>query len=209
MLLSRDPSRREGRQRRLYSYEPMNTPYERLKSLPGAERFLKPGLSFATHDIHALAMTGNQAAEPFNLERDKRFQRIRNKAACDPTPRSLRLILLLEYTAMRPEQALVCAISIKPHCPVNPQTRSIGYRDHWRRDGRVGCCKAYSSRVFLNSVSFKRLWEIMSGGSPGKSPSLIAYHLYLSALRRFRLLIKQRESTACRYTSNIPAVTAR
>ena len=51
----------KGRQRRLYRYEPMNTPYEKLKSLPSAERFLKPGLSFATLDIHALATAGNQA----------------------------------------------------------------------------------------------------------------------------------------------------
>ncbi len=70
-----------GRQRRLYRYEHVNTHYERLKSLPGAERFLKPGLSFTTLDIHALAMTGDQATEPLNRERDKRFQRIRNKAA--------------------------------------------------------------------------------------------------------------------------------
>ena len=70
-----------GRQRRLYRYEHVNPPYEKLKSLPNAERFLKPGLSFATLDIHALAMTGNQAAERFNRERDKRLQRIRNKAA--------------------------------------------------------------------------------------------------------------------------------
>ncbi len=59
----------------------MNTPYEKLKFLPGAERFLKPGLSFATLDIRALAMTGDQAAEPLNRERDKWFQCIRNKAA--------------------------------------------------------------------------------------------------------------------------------
>ena len=67
-------------------YEPMNTLYEKLKFLPGAKRLLKPGLNFATLDIHALAMTGNQAAEQFNRERDKRFQRIRNKAACNPAP---------------------------------------------------------------------------------------------------------------------------
>ncbi len=71
----------KGRQRWLYRYEHVNAPYERLKSIPDAERFLKPGLSFATLDIHALAMTGNQAVEPLNRERDKRFQRIRNKAA--------------------------------------------------------------------------------------------------------------------------------
>ncbi len=44
----------KGRQRRLYRYEHVSTPYERLKSIPDAERFLKPGLSFATLDIHAL-----------------------------------------------------------------------------------------------------------------------------------------------------------
>jgi len=59
----------------------MNTPYKKLKFLPDAERFLKPGLSFVTLDMHALAMTGNQAADPFNRKRDKLFQCIRNKAA--------------------------------------------------------------------------------------------------------------------------------
>ncbi len=71
------PARRVGNGRSIA----MNTPYEKLKLLPGAGRFLKSGLSFATLDIYVLAMTGNQAAEQFNRERDKRFQRIRNKAA--------------------------------------------------------------------------------------------------------------------------------
>jgi len=71
----------KGRQRRLYRNEHVSTPYERFKSIPDVERFLKSGLNFATLDIHALAMTGNQAVEPLNRERGKLFQRIRSKNA--------------------------------------------------------------------------------------------------------------------------------
>jgi len=59
----------------------VSTSYARFKSIPDVGRFLKPGLSFATLDIHAHAMTGNQAAEPLNREHGKLFQRIRHKAA--------------------------------------------------------------------------------------------------------------------------------
>jgi len=71
----------KGRQWRLYRYEHVNTTYERLKSIPDADDTLRPGLSFIALDALAHAMTGNQAAEPLNRERGKRFQRSRNKAA--------------------------------------------------------------------------------------------------------------------------------
>ena len=40
----------KGKQRRRYPYEAMMTPYEKLKSLPDAERCLKPSVSFERLD---------------------------------------------------------------------------------------------------------------------------------------------------------------
>lgn len=71
----------KGRQRRRYRYEHMNTPYERLKSLPEAADTLKPGLTFTELDAVAMTMTDNQAAERLNREREKLFQRIRHTKA--------------------------------------------------------------------------------------------------------------------------------
>ena len=36
----------KGRQRKRYPYKLMMTPYEKLKSLPKAEQYLKPGITF-------------------------------------------------------------------------------------------------------------------------------------------------------------------
>ena len=65
--------------RRRYRYEHMNTSYERLKAIPDAAAALKPGLSFADLDAIAHAMTDNQADEQLHREREKLFQRIKNK----------------------------------------------------------------------------------------------------------------------------------
>jgi len=65
-----------GRQRRRYRYEAMNTPYEKLKSLPRAEQNLKPGITFDQLDAIAHAMTDSQAAERLNHERKALFTKI-------------------------------------------------------------------------------------------------------------------------------------
>ena len=72
----------KGRQRRRYRYEHMNTPYEKLKSLPRSASFLRPEQSFAELDQIALVMTDTEAAEQLNRERRKLFALIhRTKAA--------------------------------------------------------------------------------------------------------------------------------
>jgi transposase InsO family protein len=71
----------KGRQRRRYRYELMETPYEKLKSIPDAARFLKPGLSFAQLDIQAHAQSDSEAAEQLNLARDELFKQIQPKSA--------------------------------------------------------------------------------------------------------------------------------
>ncbi|WP_205736025.1 hypothetical protein [Acidiferrobacter sp. SPIII_3] len=54
----------------------MMTPYDKLKSLPGAEAYLKPGLSFAILDQVAYALSDNQAADRLQKARHKLFHTI-------------------------------------------------------------------------------------------------------------------------------------
>ena len=51
----------------------MMTPYDKLKSLPNSEKYLKPGLSFAILDLVAMEMTDNQAAKILKTEKLKLF----------------------------------------------------------------------------------------------------------------------------------------
>jgi len=53
----------KGKQRKIYRYENMMTPYDKLKSLPGAKDYLKPDLSFEILDQFAHQISDNQAAD--------------------------------------------------------------------------------------------------------------------------------------------------
>ena len=66
----------KGRQRRRYRLDAMNTPYEKLKSLPNATQHLKPATTFEQLDRLAHAMTDSQAAEQLNLQRKALFAQI-------------------------------------------------------------------------------------------------------------------------------------
>ena len=70
----------KGRQRKRYPYKLMMTPYEKLKSLPAAKEFLKPGISFEQLDAQAGAMTDNEAAERMNEARTILFRTIFNRS---------------------------------------------------------------------------------------------------------------------------------
>jgi hypothetical protein len=54
----------------------MMTPYEKLKSLPLAENFLKPGTDFKKLDAQAGAMSDNEAAQRLNNARAILFKTI-------------------------------------------------------------------------------------------------------------------------------------
>jgi len=69
----------KGRIRKQYRYEQMMTPYEKLKSLPDASQFLKPGITFNQLDDIACAMSDNEAARRLNEARAELFRNI-NKA---------------------------------------------------------------------------------------------------------------------------------
>ena len=50
---------KKGKGCKIYRYENMQTPYEKLKSLPGAEGYLRAGVTFAELDREAHARTDN------------------------------------------------------------------------------------------------------------------------------------------------------
>jgi len=70
----------KGRIRKRYRFADMMTPYEKLKSLPNAHEFLKPGMSFQALDAYVAATSDNQAAQMLNQARAKLFQSIQRRS---------------------------------------------------------------------------------------------------------------------------------
>jgi transposase InsO family protein len=66
----------KGKQRKIYPYENMMTPYEKLKSLPNAEHCLKPSLNFAILDKVAYEITDNDSAQRLQKARKQLFKNI-------------------------------------------------------------------------------------------------------------------------------------
>ena len=71
----------KGKVRRKYLREDVKTPYEKLKSLPGADGHLKPGVTFEALDRIAFARSDLQAARALNAARTDLFRRIHSAAA--------------------------------------------------------------------------------------------------------------------------------
>ncbi len=65
-----------GKQKKTYPYKAMMTPYEKLKSLPEAKQYLKPGSTFKQLDDIALAISDNEAARQLNEARKQLFKTI-------------------------------------------------------------------------------------------------------------------------------------
>jgi hypothetical protein len=70
----------KGRQRKRYPYKLMMTPYEKLKSLPKPEQFLRLAITFAQLDAQASAESDNDAAQRMNDARAILFKAIFNRA---------------------------------------------------------------------------------------------------------------------------------
>ena len=66
----------KGKTRRHYPAGLVATPYEALKRLPDAERFLKPGITLARLDADARAETDIEAAERVTRERGELFRKL-------------------------------------------------------------------------------------------------------------------------------------
>jgi transposase InsO family protein len=69
----------KGKQRKIYLYENMMTPYDKLKSLPNAKDYLKPGISFEILDQFAYKISDNQAADQLQKARQKLFKTIHGR----------------------------------------------------------------------------------------------------------------------------------
>ena len=70
----------KGKQRKIYRYENMMTPYDKFKSLLGAEDYLKPGTRFEILDKVAHQISDNQAAGPLQKARQELFKTIHGQA---------------------------------------------------------------------------------------------------------------------------------
>lgn len=65
-----------GRVRKRYRYDQMMTPYDKLKSLPDARQYLKPGTTFEQLDAIAYAISDNEAARRLNQAKAELFRSI-------------------------------------------------------------------------------------------------------------------------------------
>jgi len=70
----------KGRQRKRYPYKLMMTPYEKLKSLPLAEQYLRPHITFQQLDVQAGEISDNEAAQQLNDARAILFKTIFNRS---------------------------------------------------------------------------------------------------------------------------------
>ena len=66
----------KGRIRKRYRYQDMMTPYEKFRSLPEAESYLKEGTTIKMLDAIAAECSDNDAAQHLNEARAKLFQSI-------------------------------------------------------------------------------------------------------------------------------------
>jgi transposase InsO family protein len=70
----------KGKIRKRYRLKNMMTPYQKLQSLPEAQLFLKPAISFEQLDQLAMTISDNQAAAQLNAARSKLFQSINRRS---------------------------------------------------------------------------------------------------------------------------------
>jgi len=66
----------KGKVRKTYPYNMVRTPYEKLKSLPQAENYLRPSITFEKLDAIANQMSNNQFAERMVNSRSNLFHQI-------------------------------------------------------------------------------------------------------------------------------------
>jgi transposase InsO family protein len=66
----------KGKQKKLYPYKAMMTPYEKFKSLPNAEKYLKREITFVILDKIANKITDLEAAKEMHKARTKLFDKI-------------------------------------------------------------------------------------------------------------------------------------
>lgn len=72
----KEDKNKKGKIRKVYPIDNYKTPYEKLKSLPDAYKYLKEGISFSKLDKISMRYTDNQMAEIIQKEREKLFDEI-------------------------------------------------------------------------------------------------------------------------------------
>jgi hypothetical protein len=70
----------KGKIRKRYRFENRMTPYDKLKSLPSANGFLKPGITFEQLDALATTLSDNEAARRLNEARTRLFQSVHRRS---------------------------------------------------------------------------------------------------------------------------------
>lgn len=73
-----------GKRRRQYKTEDYRTPFEKLKSLDGAEKNLKPRLSLAELEREALAMSDTECARKMNAARSRLLRQCKVQSPLPP-----------------------------------------------------------------------------------------------------------------------------
>ena len=71
----------KGKIKKIYRCESIDTPYERLQALAGAEGHLRAGVTFGQLDREAHAQTDNEAAEGLNAAWDRLLRELRAEGA--------------------------------------------------------------------------------------------------------------------------------
>jgi hypothetical protein len=66
----------KGKQRKIYPYKNMMTPYDKLKSLAEAVQYLKPDITFEILDELAMRISDNASGTQLRTERNKLFNLI-------------------------------------------------------------------------------------------------------------------------------------
>lgn len=72
----------KGKQKKKYPYKLMQTPFERFKSLPNAEQYLKPGVTLEALEMASMAITDLEAAKQLKKARKKLFKKIFSEQIC-------------------------------------------------------------------------------------------------------------------------------
>lgn len=67
---------KKGKEKKQYKYKNMMTPYEKFKSLPESEKYLKENFTFKMLDDIAKAMTDNESADYLQRQRKLLFKQI-------------------------------------------------------------------------------------------------------------------------------------
>jgi len=67
---------KKGKVRKVYEYKNMTTPYEKFKSLPDSEKYLKSDVTFEKLDEFATKVSDNESARILKLERETLFSLI-------------------------------------------------------------------------------------------------------------------------------------